>query len=300
MPTHPSLAKELFEPRRAQRRATLKPIEATDPRGLAQQIFARSKSNRLAWWSLGTATAAGALLLLSLSSLEIPARAPSPRAPTRLKTRLNPPPQKALPPEPKAQKAAPAPEPAPEKKNSQTRKPSPKSTKSKRAPRGKKAPSSKKSSTTTPTQDLKAPILDLRDQSPGVVQGRVSSGQGSAGGSLSGTHRGPGGVGGSAAQPQRKGSRARAPGVAGAGNWNCRWPQAAAALESHEERVLVEVSIDRRGRIRSAKVIRDPGFGFGAEALRCARKQRYRPARDARGQAVGPRKILLGVNFQRE
>jgi len=53
-----------------------------------------------------------------------------------------------------------------------------------------------------------------------------------------------------------------------------------------EGQVVLRVGIDRRGNIRSVRVIRRAGYGFDEAATRALWKFRFTPARTREGEAV--------------
>jgi protein TonB len=62
-----------------------------------------------------------------------------------------------------------------------------------------------------------------------------------------------------------------------------------------EGRVLLRLTIDEKGKLLSAEVMEDAGYGFADAALEAVRQSRFRPAiRD--GKAVKSR-ALLPVRF---
>jgi len=104
--------------------------------------------------------------------------------------------------------------------------------------------------------------------------------------------RGSGGPSGSA--PDRS-QPARLP----ARNWDCDWPRQADTLGIDEQAVLLRVDLDARGRATGVQVLDDPGNGFGAAALACARSARYEPARDRSGAPTASSLGPIRVRFTR-
>lgn len=94
------------------------------------------------------------------------------------------------------------------------------------------------------------------------------------------------------------GSRARPVGLP-ATEWSCPWPREAEALSLDEESVLLRVVVRPDGGVASAALVSDPGHGFGAVALACARAQRFPPARDEAGQAITATSPPIRVKFTR-
>ena len=82
-------------------------------------------------------------------------------------------------------------------------------------------------------------------------------------------------------------------------NWSCAWPKAADSEQIDEQSVTLKVSVDAKGRVTAAKLISDPGHGFGAAALACALKTRFRPALDERGEAIASLSPPIRVRFTR-
>jgi Gram-negative bacterial TonB protein C-terminal len=140
-----------------------------------------------------------------------------------------------------------------------------------------------------------------------VYAGGVSSRLGDSAHAVSATRAGaatrgegalvPGGGGGSGrggvAQPERRQALALTD-----PDWACPWPEGAAADAVEHAEVLLEVRADAAGRVREAKVVEEPGFGFGAQALGCAREAELSPALDEHGRAVEGR-AKLRVRFVR-
>lgn len=63
--------------------------------------------------------------------------------------------------------------------------------------------------------------------------------------------------------------------------------------------VLIAVSLQADGRPKSVALLRDPGHGFGAAAIRCAMGQRYRPALDRQGAPIAATTPPITVRFTR-
>jgi protein TonB len=85
----------------------------------------------------------------------------------------------------------------------------------------------------------------------------------------------------------------------GADEWSCPWPAQADALGVDEETVVIRVTVTAEGQLESAQLVSDPGYGFGAEALRCARTNRFEPALDQNGRAIKARSGPIRVRFTR-
>ncbi len=82
-------------------------------------------------------------------------------------------------------------------------------------------------------------------------------------------------------------------------DWSCPWPAEADAAEIDEQAVVLRVVVRADGTVQSAALVSDPGFGFGAAALACARRTRFTPARDAQGKPVAARSPPIRVRFTR-
>jgi protein TonB len=59
------------------------------------------------------------------------------------------------------------------------------------------------------------------------------------------------------------------------------------------------VDTDADGTALSARIVDDPGFGFGEEAMRCAMSWRYVAARDRQGRPVRGSTLPFAVQFDR-
>lgn len=81
--------------------------------------------------------------------------------------------------------------------------------------------------------------------------------------------------------------------------WSCPWPAAADEAEIDQATALVRVTVGPDGRVESARVVDDPGWGFGAAAVRCARSARFRPALDLQGRPVRASSPPIRVRFTR-
>lgn len=56
-------------------------------------------------------------------------------------------------------------------------------------------------------------------------------------------------------------------------NWHCDFPPEADSEQIDEMKVLVEVSVSASGRVTNARVLKDPGYGFGRAAVQCLTQQ---------------------------
>lgn len=68
--------------------------------------------------------------------------------------------------------------------------------------------------------------------------------------------------------------------------WSCPWPSEAEHLAIDEQTAIIKLTVGPDGRIEAGRVVSDPGDGFGAAALECARNARLIPARDHDGHPV--------------
>lgn len=82
-------------------------------------------------------------------------------------------------------------------------------------------------------------------------------------------------------------------------NWKCPWPEEADLLAVDEETVVMGVEVDAEGVVKTAAIISDPGYGFGAAALRCARHNRFVPATNELGQPISAKSPPIRVRFSR-
>lgn len=92
----------------------------------------------------------------------------------------------------------------------------------------------------------------------------------------------------------------RPAGVLGSKNWStCPFPAEAEQAQVSSARVTLVVSVDARGRPRSAAVQSEApsGFGFAAQARQCALARRFEPARDADGEPVAGTTPPLHIRF---
>jgi protein TonB len=81
---------------------------------------------------------------------------------------------------------------------------------------------------------------------------------------------------------------------------DCGFPAEADAEQIHQAFVTVVVTVAPDGSAKSVRVVdKDPGFGFGQLARRCALRRRYQPALDARGQPVTAPTRPIRIKFDR-
>jgi periplasmic protein TonB len=91
----------------------------------------------------------------------------------------------------------------------------------------------------------------------------------------------------------------RPPAVIGGSQWDCPFPAEADAEEINYQRVSLLIVVRPDGTPQDAKVIRDPGNGFGREARKCALTRRYEPARDREGRPTLGTTPQINITFQR-
>ncbi len=110
----------------------------------------------------------------------------------------------------------------------------------------------------------------------------------------------PGVTGAPQAAPQPAGpDRTRGPSLAGGAEWsNCPFPPEADTAQIDEAFVTIEIDVRADGTPANARVLRDPGNGFGREAVRFAMTQRYDSALDRTGNRI-PGNLKVRVHFSR-
>jgi protein TonB len=81
--------------------------------------------------------------------------------------------------------------------------------------------------------------------------------------------------------------------------WDCPWPSSADEHERDEAEVDLSVEVNPDGRVAHVRILRDPGFGFGAAARACALHTPFAPALDHRGQPVIAWSPTIRVIFRR-
>ena len=82
-------------------------------------------------------------------------------------------------------------------------------------------------------------------------------------------------------------------------NWRCPWPPQAQTLGIDEQVVVLRAEVDAQGQATSVRLIDDPGHGFGAAAVDCARQARFEPARDHDGRPHATTSPPIRVRFTR-
>lgn len=98
-----------------------------------------------------------------------------------------------------------------------------------------------------------------------------------------------GGRGTAPAAPRPRATKpnlSRPVGLAGGGRWNCPFPAQADLEQIDRAAAVVVVTVGPNGRPIRARVSSDPGYGFGANARRCALARSFTPARNADGDAI--------------
>lgn len=81
--------------------------------------------------------------------------------------------------------------------------------------------------------------------------------------------------------------------------WRCPWPSEAEYEDFDEQVVAIQVLVAANGQVEKADILADPGYGFGRAARDCARRARFLPARDARGNAIRAQSPPIRVRFVR-
>ena len=80
---------------------------------------------------------------------------------------------------------------------------------------------------------------------------------------------------------------------------DCGFPDEADQEQVHQAWVRIVVSVDATGRAKRVDIVKDPGFGFGHLAKKCALRKRYRPALNRAGEPVASTLGPFGVEFRR-
>jgi outer membrane biosynthesis protein TonB len=141
--------------------------------------------------------------------------------------------------------------------------------------------------------DLTGELPMLASTSPSVGgSGSAGIGGGSAGGGIGHLGSAPSN-GGSGTSDRSGGVELENPA------WSCPWPREADTEQIDEQTVVIRVVVDREGRVLSATVVVDPGHGFAQVAVACALRTRFKPARDAAGQAIRAASPPIIVRFTR-
>ncbi|XXF81256.1 energy transducer TonB [Myxococcaceae bacterium GXIMD 01537] len=101
-------------------------------------------------------------------------------------------------------------------------------------------------------------------------------------------------------EPEGTGTVSRARAVQlNARNWSCPWPREADSLSVDEQTVVLRVTVTAEGRVTSADLLSDPGYGFGQAALACAREARFEAALDREGRPYATTSPPIRVRFRR-
>ncbi|MGD0674797.1 MAG: hypothetical protein ABSC94_05225 [Polyangiaceae bacterium] len=87
------------------------------------------------------------------------------------------------------------------------------------------------------------------------------------------------------------------PRIGGYVDWDCPWPDEAPRTDHAIAHVTVDVTA--RGEPVGAKLVDDPGSGFGPRAIRCAMEAHYIPGHDGQGRPVAGRTRPFAVRFDR-
>lgn len=83
------------------------------------------------------------------------------------------------------------------------------------------------------------------------------------------------------------------------GQWSCAWPDEAVSLPIDEQTATIRVTVRANGTVEASEVMQDPGEGFAAAAMRCARATRFTPATDAEGRPIRSVSPPIRVHFYR-
>lgn len=98
--------------------------------------------------------------------------------------------------------------------------------------------------------------------------------------------------------PPDKPSRA-APVSLPSDEWNCPWPDEAAELPIDETTATIRVTVRADGSVEASEILKDPGDGFAAAAIRCARRTRFTPAKDVEGRPIRAVSPPIRLHFYR-
>ena len=85
----------------------------------------------------------------------------------------------------------------------------------------------------------------------------------------------------------------------GDSDWNCPFPPEADTDQINEARVSIAVDVRADGTPSAVRLVKDPGNGFGREALRCAMSKRFTTALDHDGNPIAGSTRPFTVHFQR-
>jgi protein TonB len=92
--------------------------------------------------------------------------------------------------------------------------------------------------------------------------------------------------------------RSREVQLVGGSSWNCPFPPEADAEQIDQAVATVQVTVRPDGSASDARVVSDPGHGFGRAARGCALARHYQPALDRSGTAI-LKSIPVNVRFSR-
>jgi protein TonB len=92
--------------------------------------------------------------------------------------------------------------------------------------------------------------------------------------------------------------RSRRPSLAGDREWKCPFPPEADADNKDSAVVTLRIEVLASGTVRSVSVEKDPGYGFGREARRCALARTWAPGLDRDGR-VSDGTAVVTVHFER-
>lgn len=93
-------------------------------------------------------------------------------------------------------------------------------------------------------------------------------------------------------------SRARAVRLDSA-RWRCAWPASAIDAAIYQQTVTLRATVRPDGSVASVEVTDDPGFGFAAAAVSCAKRTTFDAARDAAGKPLLSTSPPIRVRFVR-
>ena len=93
--------------------------------------------------------------------------------------------------------------------------------------------------------------------------------------------------------------RSKQAGLRGSSEWRCPWPAEADAAQVDEAFVTVSVIVKPDGTAQTVNVTNDPGYGFGRAARGCAMREKYTPALDRDGNAIGGPTRAFRIHFSR-
>jgi protein TonB len=93
--------------------------------------------------------------------------------------------------------------------------------------------------------------------------------------------------------------RSRSASLAGAADWSCPFPPEADTAQIDEAYVTLQVDAGPEGAPLAARVLTDPGNGFGREARRCAMGRLYTAALDRDGDPIAGTTRPFRVHFSR-